>query len=157
MTKKKIEITPKGLVKLQKELKERKTTTKKSLQDQLNEELKGGDISENTSYYRVLEEIESNQQRIDKLEELIQKAVVTNHADNPAKKGSVGIGSTVTLKKDGADIIYEIVGTTEADPAKNKISVESPIGSALANKKVNDNVTVSTPTGPIRYAIIHIS
>lgn len=157
MTKKKIELTPKGLEKLKKELQERQTTTKKDLQNQLNEELKGGDISENTSYYRVLEDIESNQLRIDELEELIKKAVVTNHTDNPDRKGSIGIGSSVTLKKDGTDIVYELVGATEADPTENKISIESPIGIALANKKIHDHIIVNTPRGPIKYAIICVS
>lgn len=157
MTNKKFEITQKGLKKLQKELEERKKTIRKDLQDQLDEEITAGDISENTSYYRVQEEIGSNQRRIDELEDLVKKAIVTKHTDNLDKSNSVGVGSTVTLNRDGVDITYTVVGATEADPAKNKISIESPIGIALADKKVGDKITVNTPIGPIKYGIIHIT
>lgn len=156
MTNKKFEITKKGLKKLQKELEERKNIIRRELQDQLDEEITAGDISENTSYYRVQEEIGSNQRRIDELEDLVKKAVVAKDNDNADKNDSVVVGSTVTLNKDGTDITYKIVGATEADPTKNKISIESPIGTALADKKVGNQITVNTPMGPIKYGIMYI-
>jgi len=157
MTNKKIEITQKGLDKLQKELEERQNIIRKDLQDQLDEELKAGDISENASYYRIQEEIGSNQKRIDDLETLIKQAVVIKHDGNSDKNSPIGVGSTVTLKKDNLEITYKIVGTTETDPIKNKISIKSPIGTALAGKKTGDHITVNTPTGPIKYDIIATS
>ena len=52
---------------------------------------------------------------------------------------------------------YTIVGTTEADPDKNKISDESPIGTALLGKKAGDVVEVQTPGGSFELKILEIS
>jgi transcription elongation factor GreA len=155
MNKKKNAITKEGLEKLKEELKNRKTKIKKELQDELDEELRAGDISENTSYYRVQEEIASNDKRIEELEELIKNAEVV---DKPQKgsSGGANIGSTITVKRNGNKIKYTLVGATEADPTENKISVESPIGSQLTSVKTGDTVKIQTPSGPIKYDIIHV-
>ncbi len=151
--KEKKEITRDGMQKLEKELEERRTTIKRDLQNELDEELRAGDISENTSYYRVQEEIASNDKRIQELEEIIANAVVVDKKNGDT---DAGIGSTVTISRDGTEISYQIVGATEADPTENKISIDSPIGAALANAEEGKSVTVQTPAGPIKYDIIKV-
>ena len=63
-------------------------------------------------------------------------------------KNEVSLGSVVTISyEDGEEEEYKIVGSMEADPFDNKISNESPLGIALLNHKVNDEVNVESPNG----------
>ena len=65
---------------------------------------------------------------------------------------AVGIGSYVTVVERGTrdDEVYQIVGSAEADPARGRISNESPVGRALLGKRVGEEATVKTPDG-VRY------
>ncbi len=153
---KEIQLTKKGLEELQKELDERRTVIKKQLQDELDDYLADGDITENQGYYRVQDEIASNDKRIEEIEELIENAVVVKENECGSDSCKIGIGNTVVLKKDGKETKFTLVGATEADTAQNKISIESPIGMALAGKKKGDQVTVRTPMGSQKYDIIDI-
>ena len=153
---KKLQLTPEGLEQLKNELKERIEVTRKKLQDDLDAELGDGDISENTSYYRVQDEIGSNERRIEEIQSMISKATLV---ENSACEigGSASIGCTVTIKVKNRDIKYSIVGSTEADPSQNKISIDSPLGKALNGKKAGEKATVKTPVGNQEYDIIAIS
>jgi transcription elongation factor GreA len=53
-------------------------------------------------------------------------------------------------------VTYTVVGPVEANPLEGKISNESPIGVALFGKKVDDEVTITTPKGDITYKIVTI-
>ncbi len=155
---KKFKVTKDGLEELKKELKERKTEIRKNLQDQLNADIEEGDISENTSYYRVQEEIGSNDKRIEELEELIKNAVVVEeNGDSCGGKQKIDIGCTVEAKVKGKKMKFNLVGATEADPSENKISIESPIGKALQGQIEGDKVDVKTPNGSVTYDIIKVS
>lgn len=152
---KKFKITKEGLEELKRELEQRTTVIRKRLQDQLDQDLQEGDISENANYYRLQDDIGSNDKRIDELEELINKAVVVS-TDNSRKVKLVDIGSTVRIKVKDTIQEYEVVGATESDPANNRISIDSPMGVALAGKKSGDTATVQTPNGPQKYGIIDV-
>ena len=67
------------------------------------------------------------------------------------------VGSTVHVELEGGTQEFEIVGSTEADPATGKISNESPIGKALIGKKPGDEVEIEVPAGVIVYKINKIS
>lgn len=155
-SKKSYQLTKEGLEELKKELKERATVTRKRLQDELDDEIREGDISENTSYYRVQEEIGSNQKRIEEIEDILRNAEMIDSPKAGSTK-SVGIGTSVTINVKGREIIYQVVGSTEADPTENKVSIDSPLGKALVGKKVGDAATVKTPLGDQKYDIIAIS
>ena len=72
-------------------------------------------------------------------------------------KGIVAIGSHITIQEEGFDPeTYHLVGPTEADPRKGKISHESPIGKALMDKKVGDVAEAEAPSGKIKFKIIKI-
>lgn len=148
------QLTKEGLENLKKELKERTDVIRKNLQDQLDADMQEGDISENTSYYRVQEEIASNERRIGELQTIIANAVTVN--GDPGDTDTVDIGNSVTIKVRDREITYHIVGSTEADPAQNKVSVDSPLGRALIGKKIGENAVVKTPLGSQSYDIIRI-
>lgn len=150
--KKKLKVTKEGLKKLKDELKERKTKVKKRLQDELEAEMRAGDLSENASYYRVQDEIGSNDRRIEELEEMIKNAEIVE-SDND---GTVGMGDEVTVKVGSTKKTFEVVSAPEADPTNNKISIDSPLGAALEGKKIGDSVQVKTPAGKQKYDIIEV-
>ena len=68
----------------------------------------------------------------------------------------VGIGSVVTINDDEEDWEFTLVSPVEANPNREKISDESPVGEALMGKKVGDSVSVTTPAGKTRYKIVAI-
>ena len=85
---------------------------------------------------------------------MLKNAVIISGS---ATKDKVVVGSKVLIQKAGGDKIeYQIVGSEEANAAMGKISHQSPLGSALLNKKKSDKVLVSTPKGDVQYSIVDI-
>ena len=99
-----------------------------------------GDLSENAEYDEAKNEQTKCFTRIKELEQLIQNAIIVEESDN----GTIGLGMSVKILKDGVETEYKIVGSNEADPFENKISDRSPIGSALIGKKKGDTVHATT-------------
>jgi len=109
-----------------------------------------GDLSENAEYQSARQEQERNDGRIDEIEHILANAEVIK-ANGKSK--SVGLGSTVTLKDGKKELVFQVVGTIEADPLAKKISDESPIGKALLGKKEGENVEITLPAGANTYKI----
>jgi len=88
--------------------------------------------------------------RIAQLEDKLRNASVIDEKKLDA--GVVSVGSKVRVKdqKSGQSVLFHIVGSAEADPSENKLSNESPVGSALIGHKRGDVVTVQVPRGPSR-------
>lgn len=149
-----MDITEQGLKKLKEELKDLKTTKRKELAERLRSAIAMGDLSENFDYKDAKEQQGFLEQRIKELSEMIQEAIV---APKERNSNVVQLGSIVSLESEGEKLSYEIVGATEADPLKGKLSVESPIGKALIGKKVGDASEVKTPEGKTTYKIVRIS
>lgn len=99
-----------------------------------------GDLSENAEYDEAKNEQTKCFTRIKELEQLIQHAIVVEESDN----GTIGLGMSVKILRDGVESEYKIVGSNEADPFENKISDRSPIGAAIIGKKVGDVVHATT-------------
>lgn len=116
-----------------------------------------GDITENAEYDTAKEEQAMIEGEIFEIEQKLRTAKIIKEDD--LDKSSVGLGCTVTLYdfEEDQKITYKIVGTTEANPAKNKISNESPVGKALLDKKIGDIITVETPGGKSKFKIIDIT
>ncbi len=113
-----------------------------------------GDLSENAEYHAARELQAATEERIRRLESIIKSAVIISEK----KKGIIGFGSKVTIKKKGdkATHVYTIVGSEEADMRDKKISHLSPMGEALMNKKKGDTFTFQTPNGRQEYAVVDI-
>ncbi|MCK6583166.1 MAG: GreA/GreB family elongation factor, partial [Anaerolineales bacterium] len=91
--------------------------------------------------------------RIKEIEAILRNSVLIEKSSTD----SVSIGSHVTIQEEDFDPeTYHIVGPTEADPRKGKISHESPIGIALMDKKVGQIAEAETPGGKIKVKIIKI-
>ena len=112
-----------------------------------------GDLSENSEYDAAKEEQALLETRIAQLEEILSRAQIIK----PTQKSDfVVIGSTVFVEVDGEVDEFTIVGTVEADPAKKKISNESPVGSALLGAKIGEVVEVATAIVRAKYKILEI-
>ena len=114
-----------------------------------------GDLSENAEYDAARNEQASNERAIEELEFQVKNAkVIEESTDNSA----VHFGSVVTVHDMDfdEDVVYTIMGTTEADPMKNIISNESPVGAALMGKKVGEVATVQAPNGEYKLKILKI-
>ena len=88
--------------------------------------------------------------RIAQLEDKLRNATVIDQKQLDAGVVSVGTKVRVKDQKSGQSVLFHIVGSAEADPSENKLSNESPVGSALIGHKRGDVVTVQVPRGPNR-------
>ena len=87
------------------------------------------------------------------LEQMIRHAQVIDTAE---VSDSVRVGSTVEVESDGEKFTYQIVGSTEANPAKGRLSNNSPVGRALLGARVGNNVSVDLPSGSVSYRVLVI-
>ncbi|MCB0103286.1 MAG: transcription elongation factor GreA [Anaerolineales bacterium] len=146
-------LTPEGEAKLKAELEELKGPRREELAQRLRSAIQMGDLSENADYHKAKEDQGFLEGRIQEIEAILRISVLIE------KKSSdtVTIGSSVTIQEEGFDPeTYDIVGSTEADPRKGKISHASPIGVALMDKRVGDVAEAQTPGGTIKFKIIKI-
>jgi transcription elongation factor GreA len=148
-----IQITKQGFKSLKKDLGELMDVKRPKLVERLSYARSQGDLSENSDYQNAKEELEFLDGRISELQEVLKNAVVVSGKN---KSGEVSIGTKITLKANGKEHIYQIVGDWEADPINKKISHTSPLGQALVGKKAGDKVEVEAPAGKITYKILAI-
>jgi transcription elongation factor GreA len=147
-------ITAEGEAKLKAELEELKGPKRDELAQRLRSAIQMGDLSENADYHKAKEDQGFLEGRIKELETILRNAVIIEKKGN---QGVITIGSMVTLQETGEEPeTYHLVGPTEADPRKGRISHESPIGRAIMDKKVGDVAEAETPGGKIKFKIIKI-
>ena len=143
-------LTPEGLDKLKAEIQHLSTDKRREVAERIKEAREFGDISENSEYDDAKNEQAMLEARIASLEDKLRAATVidASELDNDV----VRVGSIVNVKDEssGKALKYTIVGSTEANPAENKLSNESPVGKALVGHKKNDTVSVQLPNGKAR-------
>ena len=152
----KFPITNEGFEKLESELRFLKSSERPNVIKSIAEARAHGDLSENAEYHAAKEKQSFIEGRIADLENKISRAEIINTKILSGDK--IIFGATVTLGEVGRkkNIIYQIVGTEEADVENGKISVSSPIARALLGKKIDDLVEVSSPGGSKEYEIENI-
>ncbi|MBI3231769.1 MAG: transcription elongation factor GreA [Candidatus Doudnabacteria bacterium] len=151
---KKYLLTPEGLEKLNKELKELVENKRKEVIERIREAAAHGDLSENADYAQAREEQSFIEGRILEIEDIIKNAEIITA--NSGRGGSATIGSTVIVKTNGQEKKYIIVGSNEANPKEGKISNESLVGKALLGRKAHEKFKVTTPAGEMEYQIVSI-
>lgn len=127
---------------------------KKETQQRLNEAREQGDLSENGAYKYAKIELGSLNRQLREVRHLLEYGEVTEKA---ADTTTVQFGHTVTIADDKGEQTFTLVTHHESDPLKGKLSVESPIGSALLGKRIGEAAVISLPTGETRYTITQIS
>ena len=116
-----------------------------------------GDLSENSEYDEAREEQAKVEARISELENMLENVEVISEHELTTDAVNVGSKVRVLDEKNNEEIEYTVVGSSEANALKRKISDQSPIGSALMGAKVDDVVTAYTPGGELKFKIIEIS
>lgn len=154
---KQIIVTDEGRKKLQDELDYLKNIKRKEVVEAIKVALSFGDLSENSEYDEAKNEQAKVEAQINELEETLKQIKVIS--DSEINTNAVNVGAKVKVydEKFEEEIEYTLVGSTEADPLENKISDQSPIGSALIGAGVGDTVIAITPTGEIKLRILDIS
>lgn len=149
-------LSPEGLQKLQEELDYLRNIKRKEVAERLKEARSHGDLSENSEYDDARNEQAFVEGRIATLENTLRNARLI---EETGKGDVVRLGSTVKLKDlEYGDILeYSLVGSVEADPSRNKISNESPVGRAILGKAKGVVVDVDAPAGTIQYEIVDVS
>jgi len=141
-------ITQEGLEKLKSEIDYLSTVKRREVAERIRDAREFGDITENSEYDDAKNEQALLEQRIARLEERLRRANVVDEKAIDTAMVSVGVRVYVKDQKSGESRKYQIVGATEADPAEQKLSNESPIGKALTGHKRGDVVTIDVPRGP---------
>jgi transcription elongation factor GreA len=147
-------LTQEGLAKLQAELKDLKKHQRPDMIGRLEAAKQLGDLSENAEYHEAKDTLAFIEGRIREVELLLRD--VSMIADEKKTAGKVSIGSTINVEVRGTTKTYQIVGSSEAEPANGRISNESPLGSSFIGHKAGETVVVETPGGKVEYEIVDV-
>jgi len=147
-------VTGEGLKELKEELRVLAEQKRPALIERVATARAHGDLTENSEYTAAREDLAFVEGRIEEIEVLIAKAklIKNNHAAN----NKVVLGCKVTVKVNGKEQTFEVVGEWEADPLEQKISHTSPLGQALLGKGKGEKVEIEAPAGKVTYHILKI-
>ena len=156
-TTKQLLVTEEGLKKMEEEFEYLRTVRRKEVIDIIGIARAFGDLSENSEYDEAKNEQAKVEARIMELEEQLKIVRVVDESEIKTDVANIGNKVRVLNVNLNKEIEYSLVGSTEADPFKNKISDESPIGRVLIGAKKNDTVEYETPKGIFKLQILEIS
>ena len=156
MEEKEVLLTQEGYDNLEKELEYLKTEKRTEISERIKVALGFGDLSENSEYDEAKNAQASNEIKIAELENKLRYARIIDESEIDTKSVQVGNRVTILDLEYNEEIEYTIVGSTEVDLSQNKISNESPIGSALMGAKKNQIVEAQTPGGTVKYKVVNI-
>jgi len=146
-------LTREGYEKMAADLKLMQTVKRREILEQLEMARAHGDLRENAEYEAAKHALQMLDIRINEMHEKIASAEIFS-TDN-ISTDKVVIGTKVTLWDFSyeEEIEYLITGTDEADPAAGKISINSPVATALLGHAVGDQIEVKAPRGVMKYEI----
>ncbi len=149
-------LTKEGRAKLEAELEHLRSVKRVGVADRIQKAKELGGTVDNAEYDDSKNEQAFVEGRILTLERIIDDAILIG--DEATHSDKVNLGAHVTvLNQNKAEEEYTIVGSAEADPGEGRISNESPVGKALLNKKVGEEVNVNTPAGTVTLTISSIN
>ena len=149
-------LTYEGLKRYESELEELKVNKRQEVAQKIKEAREQGDLSENAEYDAAKDEQRDIEARIEELEKLLKNAEVVDEDEVDLDKISIGCKIKILDIEFDEELEYKIVGSTEANSLKGKISNESPVGHALMGHMVGDIVEVETQVGVIQYKVLEI-
>lgn len=149
-------LTRKGEQQLKDELNELRSVRRREVAEKIKVALSFGDLSENSEYDEAKNEQGMIESRIAEIEQTLAHAQVIDDDDISTEK--VGIGTTVKILDMDMDeeMEFKMVGTKEADIDSGKMSDESPIGKAIMNHEVDEEIEIETPSGTVKMKILEI-
>lgn len=148
-------ITREGYTKLEQELRFLWKEERPKVTQAVSEAAALGDRSENAEYIYGKKRLREIDRRVRFLSKRLEALRVVY--PSPQQEGRVFFGAWVTVEDDsGSEHEWRLVGADELDPAKSYISIDAPVARALLGKAVDDEVTVTTPSGSQTYYIVAI-
>ena len=148
-------MTRAGYSRLRDELERLKRVERPAITKAIAEARAHGDLSENAEYHAAREKQGFTEARIADLESKLAGAEVI---EPPTSGDRVTFGSTVRLEDEtGKEVIYQIVGSDESEPARGRISVLAPLARGLVGKKVGDQVVAQLPGGKKTFDILEVN
>ena len=154
MEEKKNILTYEGLRRYEDELHELKVVKRQEVAQKIKEAREQGDLSENAEYDAAKDEQRDIEARIEELEKILKNAEVV--VEDEVDLDSIGCKVRILDMEYNEELEYKIVGSTEANSLKGKISNESPVGKSLIGSKVGDTVEVETQAGVLKYKVLEI-
>jgi transcription elongation factor GreA len=150
-----IQMSAEGVLKLEQELEQLKTVTRKEISEKIKTARSFGDLSENSEYDEAKNEQAMVEARITQIEQTLKNVAIID--ETAVNTTTITIGSTVTVVEGKEKIEYHIVGSAEANPLEGFISDESPVGAALIGHKKGETVMVESQSGSYKLKIDKIS
>ncbi len=149
-------LTYEGLKKLEDELHDLKVVKRAEVAQKIKEAREQGDLSENAEYDAAKDEQRDIEARIEDIELILKNVEVVD--EDEVNLETINIGCRVKIRdmEMKQDLEYKIVGSTEANILKGKISNESPVGQALIGAKKGQTVKVETQFGIQKYKVLEI-
>jgi transcription elongation factor GreA len=149
-------MTPEGYRNLQEELKRCKSEERPKIIRAIEDALDHGDLSENAEYDAAKESQQQLDQRIKEIEDKLSRAQVISPKDVEGDRVVFGARVVLIDLENNKTVSYQIVGETEADRARKRISIKSPMARGMIGKTVGDMFYVQTPAGEREYEIEEI-
>ena len=156
MAEKKNILTYEGLRQLEEELQELKVNKRKQVAEKIKEAREQGDLSENAEYDAAKDEQRDIEARIEEIDKILKNAEVVVEDEVDVDVINIGCMVRILDMEYNDELEYKIVGSTEANSLKGKISNESPVGKALMGARTGDVISVDTHSGMIQYKILEI-
>ena len=149
-------MTKAGADAIKRELKRLKSVERPRNVQEISTARDHGDLRENAEYHAAKEKQSHLEGRIKMLEDRLARAEIIDVTRLSGER--VVFGATVRLEDtdSGAKTQYTIVGETEADLKKGRISITSPIARGLIGREVGDTVKIRTPGGEREYEILEV-
>jgi transcription elongation factor GreA len=145
-------ITQEGVSALEAKLEELEGPRRRELADRIKTARELGDLKENAEYHIAKDDQAHLETKIRRLRERLRNAVVVETAID-SETFSFGRTAEVIDEATGTTHRWTLVGQAEADPALGRLSVESPVGAAMRDRRVAETVAIDTPSGERRYRI----
>ena len=149
-------LTSEGLKKLEDELDDLIVVKRKEVAQKIKEAREQGDLSENAEYDAAKDEQRDIEARIEEIEKILKNAEIVDEDEVDLETINIGCQVKILDLEFDEELTYKIVGSTEANSLKGKISNESPVGRALIGRKVGDLVSVETQVGIVQYKVLDI-
>lgn len=150
-------LSKEGYEKIKNKLHHMKTVERPEISKQIAEARDKGDLSENAEYDAAKDAQGMLEYRIAKLEETLANAKIIDERNIDSSK--VYLLATVYIKNHNTkkELKYKLVSEDEANHKEGKISIKSPIGSALMGKTKGEVVEAKVPAGTIKLEILDIT
>lgn len=156
MREKKNILTYEGLKKYEDELHNLKVVRRQEVAQKIKEAREQGDLSENAEYDAAKDEQRDIEARIEELEKILKNAEVIDEEEVDLEAINIGCRVKLLDVEFNEELEYKIVGSTEANSLKGKISNESPVGKALIGHRTGEDVVVETQAGAFTYKVLEI-